>query len=219
MTEFEVTGGGEIGNGRATYPFAKLTVTPYQLSLSISLVGTVVFRPSDVVSLTVENQFLGLRKGIRINHTVANYSNNIIFLSTNAAYLIKQIESTGFLLQRDPLPGHLEEEIIRTQAAGSFPIKKSAAIAIIIIWNALCIPAIINDASKSPIIKAPYAMLLPLGFMMSTCVSLLVIPTVRGWVIKPGHHINSIKTGVIFILIIISIITSVMLAISTIPAN
>ncbi|QJD97792.1 hypothetical protein HH214_18880 [Mucilaginibacter robiniae] len=204
MREFIVTGGGEIGNAHGTYPFARLTITPFKVQLTISLVGTVIFRPSDTVSIDLHDSFLGIRKGIKIRHKVSGYSDHIIFRPVgNANSLIQHIRDTGFLLNCEPMPETIEQEIASLQSSGSFPIKTSAVVGIVVSWNVLCIPAIIHDAGKHSFFNLPGAMFLPLGLLFLICLCLFFVPLVRRTVLKKHHHFCEIKTGIIFISCII----------------
>src|SRR6202012_6162260 len=135
MYEIEETGGANIGFGRATWPFAKLLVNKNELRLNASLLGNLTFRPSDIISIEPSSLFSGA--GIKINHRVNEYSAKVIFLTSGSRDLIKRIEDTGFLNNPEPIPAEGEAEIVKYQSSGSFPMKWSAVIVFVVIWNLL----------------------------------------------------------------------------------
>ena len=97
MDEVKETGGARIGMANATWPFATLAVTKDKLVLSASLLGNLIFRPGDIISLEPYSGFLS--SGIKINHRVPGYKEKVIFWTfTNPNSLIKRIERTGFYL-------------------------------------------------------------------------------------------------------------------------
>lgn len=51
MNELKLTGGARIGMANATFPFATLKVNKDRLELNASIVGNIVFQPSDIISI------------------------------------------------------------------------------------------------------------------------------------------------------------------------
>jgi len=203
MQEITETGGAKIGNANATWPFAKLKVNSNMLNLNASIIGNLVFKPSDIVSIVPYSYFLS--RGIKINHNVQNYKSEVIFWTTgNTAALISRIEQTGFLNNTKPLPYGMDEEITKRQLSGGFPLKTSAAIAIVIIWNILFLNdflKIFNGSSKiSPLgIGAQAA----LAFIFLTGLAMLINEPIRNLILKPGRTIEDVK-AFIYILMFIS---------------
>jgi hypothetical protein len=68
MAEFSVTGGARVGWGRATWPFAKLTVSQTTLRLSVFMLGSYSFASDEVVSLNRVGSIPSLSSGIQIVH-------------------------------------------------------------------------------------------------------------------------------------------------------
>ena len=137
MYQFEETGGATYGRVNASWPFAKLKVTKDKLELNLSMFGNLQFRPEDVTSI-VPSSKIPIFRGIRINHTVKGYKSTVVFKSfDDPAELLRQIDETGFLTNKEPLPVYDDIAITTMQATGGFAMKKSAAIAIAVIWNVL----------------------------------------------------------------------------------
>jgi hypothetical protein len=51
MTDIKFTGGARIGMANATWPFASLKVSKDRLDLNATIVGNLVFRPADIISI------------------------------------------------------------------------------------------------------------------------------------------------------------------------
>jgi len=48
---YTLTGGARIGRANATYPFANLFVDKDVLKINSSIVGNLVFKPQDIISI------------------------------------------------------------------------------------------------------------------------------------------------------------------------
>src|ERR1700727_2630419 len=111
MDEINEVGGARVGIGHASWPFARLIVTKNKLELDVSILGSFIFKPSDVVSIEVYSGF-SLSSGIKINHKVDAYNRNIVFIPwSGAGGLIARISQTGFLNGSQPIPAGLDFEI------------------------------------------------------------------------------------------------------------
>ncbi|MDN5289266.1 MAG: hypothetical protein JWR38_5540 [Mucilaginibacter sp.] len=203
MYEIKETGGAKIGMAHASWPFATLKVTRDKLELNASIIGNLQFRPTDVISIEPCGQIF--KNGIKINHLVKAYNSQVIFTTSNPGGLIHQIEQTGFLSNKDPLPAHLDMEIIAAQSKGGFPIKTPVAIAIVIIWNILILsnffPFFKAGAKGFPFLGAQLA----LGFILMLSVALIVSEPVRNIVLKEGRTLKDIKTFVYFLMFLSAI--------------
>lgn len=202
MTEVKQTGGARIGMANATWPFATLTVNKNKLQLNATILGNLVFKPGDIISVVPYSSFMS--SGLKINHKVPNYKNNIIFWTFNSpSDLIKKIEQTGFLTNTNPIAIDLEESITRSQSQGGFPLRITATIAIVVIWNLLFLIDIKDFFEKnkdaSPLgIGAQLA----LGFILLTCFLLLTFEPARRLILKDGRNISDIKKFVYLVIFV-----------------
>lgn len=179
----KITGGAQLGNANATWPLAQLTITPFVLTLDAGLIGTVVFKPQDVTTLEAND------KTLSIIHTVKEYKQKISFTSAQqASEVIKQIQRSGFLHNPEPVPHEIDRLVTAMQQSGAFPIKRSAAIAIIAIWNLLFLIPVINfvlgDMTKLPFREV---FILGPGFMLLLCILLLTVEPVQRLILKEGR--------------------------------
>lgn len=149
MEKFELTGGARIGMANATWPFATLKVSKDKLEVNASIIGKLVFTPNDIVSIKPYTGLTLVGKGIKINHRVANYSNEVIFWTfKNPSVVIHQITRTGFLDGAHSNSGYDHTSVVEQQRQGGFPVKKPVAIGVIVGWNILFISDIIRFATS-----------------------------------------------------------------------
>jgi hypothetical protein len=202
MTTIKVTGGARIGMANVSWPFASLTINKYKLALNATILGNLVFKPGDIVSIKPNSGLIS--SGLKINHIVPNYNNKIIFWSfNNPGLLIKKIEQTRFLNNTDPIGSELENNIEIIQSKGGFPIKTSAVIFIIVIWNIFYLMAFLNFFGSGKI-DSPERLgaQMALGFILLTSILLLTFKQARHLILKKGKDINDIKKFVFFIMFI-----------------
>ncbi|MBB6498359.1 hypothetical protein [Pedobacter cryoconitis] len=202
MTEVKETGGARIGMANATWPFATLTVNNEKLQLNATILGNLIFKPGDIISIVPYSGLMS--SGLKINHNVPGYNDNVVFWTFSSPNeIIKKIEATGFLTNTIPLPADLEERITKTQSQGGFPLKTSAAIAIVVIWNILFLINFQNFFGESKV--GPHLGLGPqlaLGFMLLTCALLLTFEPARRLILKEGRTVDEIKKFIFFIMFI-----------------
>lgn len=102
MKELKLTGGARVGMFNASFPFATLKVNQDRLELKVSMIGKLIFQVSDIISIEPYTIIPLIGQGIKINHTVADYKQQVIFWTfKNPRALIRQIEATGFIGERD----------------------------------------------------------------------------------------------------------------------
>ncbi|WP_295675034.1 hypothetical protein [uncultured Mucilaginibacter sp.] len=77
MEEIRETGGARIGMANATWPMATLIVNQQTLQLKASILGDLVFKSSDIISIEPYTLIPVLGQGIKINHTVAGYNKKL----------------------------------------------------------------------------------------------------------------------------------------------
>lgn len=215
--EIKITGGGQIGIARASWPFIKLTVNRDRLELKASILGNFIFLPSDIISIEQASGISAIGGGIRITHRVEKYSSNIVFQSfEGAASLINKINQTGFLNNTDPIPAHITAEIMHARSiGGGFPIKIPAAIAIIVIWNLFMLFDFRHffDGGDVKLALGGIGARMALGFMMLVCVLLLTSDPIRMLILKKGRNIDGIRFFLYFILFICTFMMIAMFAI------
>jgi len=202
MTEVKATGGATIGRANATWPFATLTVTRDKLQLNASIIGKLIFRSDDIISLEPYSFFMS--SGLKINHKVPKYKNHVVFWSfSSPTNLIQKIEQTGFLTNTDPIEKELDQQIAEAQSTGGFPIKTSSAIALVVIWNLFFLIGFkyffegSTDGSQ-----ARLGVQLSSGLVLLTCILLLTSSPVRQLMLKKGRTIGDIKNFIFFLMFI-----------------
>jgi hypothetical protein len=93
----ETTGGAQVGLLRSSWPFARLSASANELSLSATALGSYRFSPEQVVALELQSSFLMLGSGLRIVHTVQDYPEKIVFFGFGSTKrLIEKITAAGF---------------------------------------------------------------------------------------------------------------------------
>src|SRR5690554_6224541 len=141
MTQLNLTGGARIGMANATWPFASLKVTNDRLDLNATIVGNLVFKPEDIISIEPYYMIPIIGQGIKINHRLPKYKEKVIFWTfKNPNEVIGQIKQTGFFPNTLTTDRKDDSEIIAgRQKQGGFPVKIPFAIGIVFIWNILFI--------------------------------------------------------------------------------
>ena len=204
MNELKLTGGARIGMANATWPFATLKVSSNKLELNASIVGDLVFQPSNIKSIEPYTQIPLIGQGIKINHNVDSYKEKVIFWTfKNPESVINQIKQTGFLSNKLEIGTNSISEIQERQKRGGFPIKKSMAIGAVVVWNLLClidfIPFFQGKSEGLPIGKG---ILAALGILFSSALLSLISSDFRRIILKEGRTLEDIKKFSIFIMLI-----------------
>ena len=201
---FTLTGGARIGWANATYPFANLFVDKDILTINASIVGNLVFRPQDVISIEPYKISI-LGKGIKINHRIENYNSKVIFWTfKDPNFVINEIKEVGFLDNLNSRTSFDDTIIIRRQEQGSFPIKKSVAIIIIVLWNILFLsdhlPFFLhNQKERMPMENGAQ---IAIGLLLATSILTLISTSFRKVILKEGRDFNDIKKFLYFIILI-----------------
>lgn len=208
MKELRLTGGARIGWANATFPFATLTVNKDCLKLNTSMLGSLTFQPSDIISIEPYTLIPLLGQGIRINHKVNGYKKRVIFWTFKSPdSVVRQIEQTGFLDHQHKT----EQEYSRTtpakQPKSAFPLKKGFVIIAIVVWNLLLlidlIPFFLNGKSGIPIGKG---FLTAAGLLFLTGFLSLLSGSFRHLILKKGKQLIDIKTFAVLAMIISGIL-------------
>ncbi len=216
IEELKETGGARIGMVNATWPFATLLVNRNELKLNASIIGSFSFNPSDIIAIEPYTIIPLLGQGIRIYHRVENYNPKIIFWTFGSPEaLIARIRQTGFLSNTDIISTDIKQEILAAQLKGGFPIKTSAGITLVVIWNILFLSDfykfITGKATGSPLgIGAQLA----LGFAFFTCIGMLLSEPFRQLILKEGWALNERRMFLYFLMFISGIM---LIVISFVP--
>jgi hypothetical protein len=215
MDTLELTGGARIGTANATWPFATLKVDKNKLELNASIIGNLVFRPQDIISLTPYSSFMS--SGLKINHKVGDYKAEVIFwTSCDATILINQIKQTGFIENRSNDISKVEQEIIDKQKSGSNPLKKTTVVVYAVLWNALLlfdfITFVLSEKKAMPI---SYGAISALGLLFISSVLLLTSDKFRKLFLKKGRTVNDLGRFLYLIMFICLFIMTILLLIKT----
>ncbi len=201
MKEIKETGGARIGMANATWPLATLKVSEERLEINAGIVGKVVFRPSDVLSLSVHK---GFSRGIEIKHRVQNYKSPVIFWTyQNPEELLKRIVATGILENKTAVSPELESEIQLYQSGGAFPVRWPVAISIVVLWNVFWLMEILKIwKSELNGVWIGKGSLWALGIVLLTCMLVLWSGPARKILLKKGRTAEDVKATFYFILLV-----------------
>jgi hypothetical protein len=208
---YTATGGAVIGKARATSPFVKLIVDEDVLKINASIIGNLIFRPQDIISITPYEASFMEGKGIKIAHKVENYASEVIFLSQkNPSEILASIRETGFISRigkESKINYAIDDQVVKFQNQGSFPMKKHVGIFYIVAWNALFLADII------PFMLAEKKEGLPIGIGVKSALGLIILSTLlaivsedfRKLILKEGRNFDDIKTFTYFLLLVTGI--------------
>ncbi|BDD03976.1 hypothetical protein [Aureibacter tunicatorum] len=204
MIELQLTGGARIGMANATFPFATLKVNKDRLELNASIVGNLTFQSSDIISIEPYTMIPILGQGIKINHTVSNYKEQVIFWTfKNPKSVVQRIKETGFLSNENQTNQKIDRTILDKQAKGGFPIKKEFSIGAIIVWNLLFltdfIPFFLGEREGIPIGNG---VLTAIGLLFLTALLSLISRDFRRLILKEGRELSDIKKFAVFAMLI-----------------
>lgn len=204
MNELKLTGGARIGRANATFPFATLKVNKERLELNASIVGNLVFHPSDIVSIEPYTMIPILGQGIKINHKIVNYKERVIFWTfKDPSSVVRQIKETGFLGNQNASEHEIDKSVVEKQANGGFPIKKGFTIGVITAWNLLflvdIIPFFLGKRDGLPIGNG---ILAAIGLLFLIALLSLASTDFRRFILKEGRELNDIKTFTISIMVV-----------------
>jgi len=202
---YTTTGGARVGWTNASYPLARLSVTPDELTLSIRLLGTYTFAPGQVASIERYVMIPVIASGILIDHCRTDYPKRVIFWSWGKPdKVLAGIREAGFQ------PTAPASEI---PPRSGFALRWSTIIIAILLWNALFMltPFFAGGNSHKP---GPFT-ILPLAIAFAACLGALYSPALQRLLLKPGRHIGEIRPFLrllIFILGILLVVFSTLVA-------
>jgi len=180
---FKVTGGARVGWTGTSWPLARLSATPEQLTISIRLLGTYSFAPDQVLSVEryVMIPFLGW--GIRIHHCNADCPQRVIFWCLgNPDTVLAGIRDAGFL----PAASNSS-----SPERHGLAMRWSAIIIPVVVWNVLFRLGIGPTNGVPP--HPGLFMLAPLLFMFALSVGTLKSPILQRLILKPGRSVGEIR--------------------------
>jgi hypothetical protein len=211
MAVYKVTGGAKVGIMLSTYPFAVLKIEDGLLRLNVSLVAKLVFRAQDIISIEPFKGSGKIGDGIKINHRVPGYKENVLFwCSRTPEVLIREIQGTGFFMSTNYSHGGQPElEILESQKDSSGnPIKTKALVLMTALWLFLLIPNIMAFLRASAAKKAPSTTWLvsPMFVFFAFSVLLLISGGFRDLVLKEGRTLEDVKSFAVFLALISGLI-------------
>jgi hypothetical protein len=194
-TPLKITGGARIGWFNATWPFAKLSASSQQLSISGIFIGSYNFSPDQIAAFEPFGFIPVLSSGVRIVHTVQDYPEKIIFWCFGSPQrLIQRITKIGFIpiAPRAQVP-HRE----------GIAFRWSFLILAVVVWNALFILDGFVPWKESKGLGLYSFLAVALLFL--TALALKFSNRFQTWVIKPGRSIAEVRSVVVLVLVVSSI--------------
>jgi hypothetical protein len=180
---FKKTGGARIGWINASWPLAQLSATQDKLTVKSFVLGEYTFTPEQVSMVERYVRIPVLAWGIRVRHCIPDYPQQIIFWSLGSPdEVIAGIQNTGFIPAGSSSTNPVRQGI---------PIKWSAIIAAIVIWNALFMLPLLGQAHTN---SAPNGFIvMPLIAAFAFSIGVLRSPTLQRLVLKPDRHVGEIR--------------------------
>jgi len=180
---FTITGGARVGWTNATWPLAKLSVSPDKLTISIGLLGSYSFAPDEVSSVERYALIPVLGWGVRVYHCKADCPQRVIFWCLGSPDTVLQgIRDSGFL---PTASGSLLPQ------RHGIAMRWSAIIIAVVIWNALFFLGG-GHSGRVPSRPGPF-MLAPLLFAFVLSVGTLKSPQLQRIILKPGRNVGEIR--------------------------
>jgi hypothetical protein len=180
---FGATGGARIGWLNASWPMARLSAKAGELSLKVSLIGSYVFTPGQVVALEPHGSIPLFGWGIRIVHTNPDYPERIVFSCLGSRdNVLHEIRMAGFRPQATPS---------ERPARDGMAWRWSFLVATIAIWNLLIF--VDGPWQRRPDSWGPTA---SASFLFLTTVALKLSPAVQAMALKPGRSFEEVRAVV-----------------------
>lgn len=193
---FKITGGARIGWLNATWPLAQLSITRDRLTIKVGLLGTYSFSSAQVISVERYVRIPVLGWGIQIRHAVAEYPERVIFWCLgNPDTILSKISATGFVPTAS---------ISSVRPRGAMPVRWSAVIATVAIWNILFWLDSLRSRGNPQV-----GIFTCVGLLLVFCLSVgtLKSPKIQNLILKNGRSVIEIKP----ILRLLAFISGVML--------
>jgi hypothetical protein len=181
--QYTITGGARVGWMNASWPLAKLSVSPDKLTITIVLLGVYSFAPSEVFAIERYVMIPVLGWGVRIHHCKVDCPKRVIFWCLgNPRGVLQGIRDTGFL---------------PNASGSSFPqhrgmaMRWSAILIAIAIWYGLFF---LNNGRSGGVPSHPGPLILaPLVFVFVLSLGTLKSPQLQRIILKPGRSVGEIR--------------------------
>tara|TARA_R110001592_G_scaffold57344_3_gene174361 strand:- start:2883 stop:3548 length:666 start_codon:yes stop_codon:yes gene_type:complete len=200
MNEIQLTGGAKIGMINCSIPFATLSISENELQLTTTFGANLIFQTEDIVSIKEYTVLPIIGQGIRIEHKVSEYKEDVVFWTMKKpAEVIREIQRVGFLNNKP----HEQNTPIRRQKSIGFPVKLPFVIGLFGLWNLLFLLGVIDMFNeKAFFLPKGDAILASLVLIFFTSLFTLVSPFFRKLILKEGAVYREVKKMALFILFI-----------------
>lgn len=199
---FTSTGGARIGWTNATWPLAQLSATPDALTISVRLLGSYTFAPSQVAAVERYATIPVLSWGVQIRHCRVDYPQRFIFWCLGSPdTVLRGIHAAGFV------PTAPSSAVIQPRG---FALRWSAIIIAVAVWNAL----FLLDFSRFHGTPPPpgLAALVALAFAFAFSIGTLTSARLQRLVLKSDRSVNEVRS----FLRLLAFISGIMLVIFSI---
>ena len=199
---YTVTGGARIGLVNYTWPLAKLIATADRLTVSTTMfglfgMGTYSFSRDQVLSIERYGWIPLIGEGIRINHSVADYPEKIVFWCQPTSVLAG-LAGIGFSL------AHATSEMPQRQSPRGFPLRWTPLIVLAVIWNLLIGFEMVAHPTGTPS-PGPLS-LTALWIVFGVSIAAICFPNVQTLLLKPGRRFEEVKP----IFLLVATVTGIM---------
>jgi hypothetical protein len=172
------TGGARLGWVQATWPFARLSISPGQLTISLALAGRYTFAPPDVSGL----ERCGIASnGIRLVHTRAHYPETIIFWCGGRAQRVLDAAARAGFAARVPL----------SPPRRGMPFRWAAIAQIVVAWSVLGILDRGSHPFSAPRLPGPLTVA-ALGMLLGVTLAIQISESAQAWALKPGRSVAEV---------------------------
>lgn len=199
---YTVTGGARIGLVNYTWPLAKLIATADRLTVSTTMfglfgMGTYSFSKDQVLSIERYGWIPLIGEGIRINHSVADYPEKIVFWCRPTSVLAG-LTGIGFS------SAHASSKKPQRPSPRGFPLRWTPLIVLGVIWNLLI--GFERVAYTNGVPSPGPLSLTALWIVFGVCIATIRLPNVQALFLKPGRKFEEVKP----IFLLVATVTGIM---------
>jgi hypothetical protein len=193
----QISGGAQIGWGRASWPLATLSASANNLSVSANLLGSYSFSPDEVVALEAHGWIPIVGRGIRVVHSRSDYPAKIVFWCFwTPDRVIEYIRNTGFVPRASSASLPMRQGI---------PVRWPAIVLAVVLWNTLLLIDGFVPWNNNPT-PGPFVFLaLSLLFAASLTVHRSVMA--QSLVLKQGRSVDEVRG----ILVLVQVVTGALI--------